>query len=176
MTERWKQPFTHVARASHRGRAAYGLCGVLLCLLGLLAAPTVYAHAELVTADPGPGEVVDGSLETIWLEFSEPLRPGSDLVLFGTGFRAVEGVQVALDLTQPTRLVAMLPALAPDNYTVQWTSVSIDGDSLTGSYAFGIRSASNTARPLLNFLLALFIFLAVVTAILALRQRSAHAR
>ena len=114
--------------------------GLLLGLLvQLLAVRAVSAHAEFVRADPAPGAVVSASPPTIWIEFSETLRPGSEVTLYGTGFRAVGGVQAVLDLTQPTRLVATLPLLAPDNYTVQWTSLSVDGDTLSGSYSFGVR-------------------------------------
>ena len=137
----------------------------------LLMAGTADAHAELVTANPAPGQVVDGSPAMVWLQFSEPLRPGSEIVLFGTGFRAVSGVQVALDLTQPTRLVAILPELAPDNYTVQWKSVSIDGDILSGSFSFGVR-ARTVRFPWPFGLFAAALVLAALVALWLGRRRS----
>ena len=129
--------------------------GLLLALLiHVLAVRAVSAHAELVRAHPAPGSVVNASPPTIWIEFSETLRPGSEVTLYGTGFRAVGGVQAVLDLTQPTRLVAALPELGPDNYTVQWTSVSVDGDTLSGSYSFGVRPTETLWLSQVGWLIA----------------------
>ena len=140
-------------------------------LIHLLVVRAVQAHAELVSADPAPGAMVAASPTTIWLEFSEPLRPGSEVVLYGTGFRAVTGVQSVVDLTQPTRLVATLPALSPDNYTVQWTSVSVDGDTLSGSYAFGVQVETQRSGPLFNLLAAVLLILVLLAMTLAVRRR-----
>lgn len=135
---------------------------ISLSLLTILCSTRiVFAHAEFVTADPPPGAVVDTSRRLIWLEFNEPLRLGSEAVIYGSGFRAVNGVQSALDLTRPTRLVVTHPELVPDNYTVQWTSISTDGDTITGSYAFGVRASSGLVGwfgPLTAGLLMLFFF------------------
>lgn len=145
----------------------FGLLAILLVI------GTSYAHAELVAASPAPGEVLVASPELIWLQYSEPLRPGSKVTLFGTGFRAVAGVQAVLDLTEPTRLVATVPVLVPDDYTVQWTSVSVDGDTLSGSYTFRLQpaNAAGRGRPSMACLLGL-ILAALVLGWLWLRQRN----
>ena len=151
-------------------RFGRGLVGLSLLVL-LLNTHSALAHAEFVTADPPPGAVIDSSRRLIWLEFNEPLRLGSDAVIYGSGFRAVIGVQAAVDLTKPTRLVVMLPELVPDNYTVQWTSIATDGDTVTGSYAFGVRASSSVAEwfgPLTVGLLILFVF---VLSFTRLRRR-----
>lgn len=84
------------------------------------------------------------------------------------------GVETALDLTEPTRIVATVPELTPDNYTVQWTSLSVDGDILWGSYAFGVQPP--TERPILVVasLSAGLIGLALLAAIVARRRRGSH--
>jgi len=153
--------------AHRNGWLTFGILAVLL-----MVGPA-YAHAELVAAEPGPGAVVDGSPDLIWLEFTEPLRPGSDIVVFGTGFRFVAGVHAAIDLTSPTRLVATLPTLAPDNYTVQWTSISVDGDTRTGSYTFGVRRPTSQLHWLFG-LVALATLLLVPWVILFVRRRRGY--
>lgn len=91
-------------------------------LLGSLAAGLIlrpiYAHAELVTARPAPGAVVTASPDSISLQFSEPPGPDSGLALYGPGFRAIARVHEVVDVTEPTRLVATVPARTPNDYTV----------------------------------------------------------
>ena len=109
-----------------------------------LAIP-VEAHSELVSAAPRPGESLLQSPMRIELQFSQALRPGSTIAIWGPNFQAVSGVQAVVDLTQPTRLVASLPELQPDTYTVQWASISVDGDAMTGSYQFGVQPLAKLA-------------------------------
>ena len=152
---------------SEIARFGRGLVGLNLLVL-LLNTPSAFAHAEFVTADPPPGAVIDSSRRLIWLEFNEPLRLGSAAEIYGSGFRAVNGVQSALDLTRPTRLVVMLPELVPDNYTVQWTSIATDGDTVTGSYAFGVRAPLGVAGwfvPLTTGLLLVIFFVLVINSL-----------
>lgn len=93
------------------------------------------------------------------------------MVVFGTNFRTVPGVRAAVDLTSPTRLVATLPLLVPDNYTVQWTSVSVDGDTRTGSYAFGVRQSSSRMPWLYGLVVLGFTLLLMRLALRSYRQR-----
>jgi methionine-rich copper-binding protein CopC len=122
-----------------RFKAILGRAAAAGILLGALWAGPVRAHAEFVSAEPAPGSVLTHAPARLRLEFTETLRAGSGVVVYGTTFRTVHGVEAVVDLTQPTQLVVFLPELTPDNYTVQWTSVAADGDRLSGSYAFGVR-------------------------------------
>jgi methionine-rich copper-binding protein CopC len=139
-------------------------------LIQLLSASTAHAHAELVSAEPAPGALLATSPGMVQLEFSEALRPGSGVTIFGSGFRSVSGVEAAVDLTQPTRLVATVPELTPDTYTVQWTSLSVDGDMLSGSYAFGVQPPPERPIVVVALLSAGLIGLALVAVIVARRR------
>ncbi len=110
----------------------------------------------------------------IRLENSEALRPGSEVAIFGSGFRSVPGVEAAVDLTEPTRLVATVPELTPDNYTVQWTSLSVDGDMLSGSYAFGVQPPTERPVSIVALLSAGLIGLALLAAIVARHRRGSR--
>ena len=98
----------------------------------------IYAHAELVGAEPAPGTAVTGSPEEIRLTFSEPVAAGSRVALFTPDFQSIAGVESHVEAQAPEQLVATVPGLEPGVYTVQWTAVSADGHEISGSYAFSV--------------------------------------
>lgn len=110
---------------------------VLLLVIGLRTQPsTVWAHSELVTAVPAPGAAIATMPAEIRLTFSEPLATGSTFQLFGPNFQSIAGIAATIDPDSPEDLVAAAPSLQPGDYTVQWTSMAGDGDTLSGSYSF----------------------------------------
>lgn len=110
---------------------------VLLLAMGLGTQPSpVWAHSELVTAVPAPGAMLTTMPTKIRLTFSEPLATGSTFQLFGPNFQPIAGIAATIDPDSPEDLVAAAPSLQPGDYTVQWTSVAGDGDTISGSYAF----------------------------------------
>jgi methionine-rich copper-binding protein CopC len=143
-----------VTRLSQLIRPALG--SVLVCLVSLsMAAPTVWAdaagahgapalsrHAELVSSYPAPGAVVAGTPPEIRLTFNERIGLGSTLQIFGKAFRAVPGVTAGVDPAAPQLLRAIPPPLAPDTYTVEWTAASLDGHTVSGSFAFAVTPAA----------------------------------
>ncbi len=92
----------------------------------------------LLSAYPAPGARLDATPAEIRLTFSERLGPGSNIQLFGPQFRPVGNVSSGLDPAAPELLRAFPPELAPDIYTVEWQAASVDGHSVSGSYAFEV--------------------------------------
>lgn len=107
---------------------------LLLCLLAVTA--VAHAHAELVTAVPAPGSTITHSPAEIRLTFSEAISADSTILLFTGNFQPVAGIQAQVAATNPQLVVAAVPPLTPDDYTVQWTAVSTDGHTTSGSYTF----------------------------------------
>ena len=145
------------------------VAGLTLLVLLLQVYP-VLAHAQLVDAEPAPGETVSGSPDEIRLTFNEPLEPGSELVVFGEGFQPVPGISSSIDARNPQQMFASPPQLALGNYTVQWTSITADGGQLTGSYSFGVTVAA-TRPPLLPILLPVLAGLIAIALLIGLRWR-----
>ena len=122
---------------------------VLLALtLVLLAAVPVLAHADLLTADPPDGAVLDAPPASITLTFSEGLDAAK------AGFKVLDasGAVVAKGTATrngATRLTADGLALAPGAYTIRWTSVAEDGHVLRGTLAFAVNepTPAPTAAP-----------------------------
>ncbi len=106
-----------------------------LAALGLAALPAL-AHADLVSSEPAAGATVPAGLNELRLTFSEPVGPGSGVVLFAEEFQPVAGVTSTTDGEVLNAVWAL--ALGEGTYTVQWTAVSLDGHPVQGSYQFGV--------------------------------------
>lgn len=117
-----------------------------LAVLGLTLVPAspVGAHAELVSATPTPGTGLPQAPGAVVLRFNEPLnmRLSEIRVLNSDGQDVAEGASVEV-AGEPQAMRRRLGLLAPDRYTVEWTTVStVDGHALHGSYSFGIGTAA----------------------------------
>lgn len=115
------------------------LIGMLLLILLGLSPKAVWAHTDLLTADPVPGALLSRSPQEIRLIFGEPNDPLSRITIFTPGFRAIPGVVTSVNPAAPEQLIATVPPLAPDTYTVQWMAVATDKHIVRGSYTFGVR-------------------------------------
>jgi methionine-rich copper-binding protein CopC len=131
-------------------RRTFFLFALLLVLVMGLQLSPVWAHSELLTAVPAPGATLATAPTEIRLTFSEPLATGSTFQLFDQNFRPISGIAATIDRDSPEELVAATPSLPPGDYTVQWTSVAHDGDTLSGSYSFTLLAeAQNDDRSLI---------------------------
>ena len=126
-------------------------------LLSLTVLP-VSAHAELVSASPGPDEVVVGSPTEVVTEFNQDLNPSRTTirVLDEAGEVVAQGGEPGAG---PREWRLELPNLEPGSYEVRYTSFSAeDGELHRGRYSFTVEasasptptssvSPSPTARP-----------------------------
>lgn len=132
-----------------------------VCLLALLVWhwPTpLWAHSDLVTADPAPGVQLTVAPTEIRLTFGEPNDPRSRILLFAPGFQAIPGVATSVNPAAPAQLIARLPPLAPNTYTVQWVVVATDQHVARGSYTFGVLPAQGQGHRWLSLAATLAIW------------------
>lgn len=112
----------------------------------VLAPARVSAHAELLSAVPGPGDEVAGSPEILVAKFDQNLDPSRTSLQVRTD----AGVIVARggDLgSGPREFRLVLPELRPGKYKVYWTSFSTEDDELArGTFTFTVLPAP-TAAP-----------------------------
>ncbi|MDA8202260.1 MAG: copper resistance protein CopC [Chloroflexi bacterium] len=117
------------------------LCAVVAAaFLSLVAAP-VFAHAELVSALPGPGEEVEGSPTELVATFNQDLDPSrtSLEVRDASGTTVARGGELG---DGPREFRLALPELPPGGYEVRWTSFSAeDGELARDSYTFTVVAA-----------------------------------
>ena len=118
----------------------------LAALSIVLIAMPVAAHAELVSATPGPDEVVT-SPEAVVASFNQDLDPSrtSIAVRDSAGETVARGGEVG-DTPREWRLE--LPALSPGTYEVRYTSFSAeDGELHRGSYSFSVIASEPSPQP-----------------------------
>lgn len=130
---------------SGRVRSLSKIALALALLLSFVAPARVWAHAELVAADPGAGSEIERLPEQIHLVFSEPLDLDATSVALIDGFgRLIVDDLGAIDPQDPRTLLinrSDLPASAndPGSYTLRWKSRSAtDGHSSAGEVPYGI--------------------------------------
>jgi len=119
----------------------------LMTIVALFAmAPSVAAHAEVVTATPAQGSTVTEAVSQVAVTYSEVLDPDSRLdILDSSGNRIAVGMP---DPADDHRIVATLdPALTSGTYTVRSTSISAeDGDLDRQQWTFTV-SVPATPEP-----------------------------
>lgn len=109
-------------------------------LLLPIATP-VLAHAELVSATPGPGDQVGGSPAELVATFSQNLNASrtSLEVRDASGSTVAKGGELG---DGPREFRLALPELAPGEYQVRWTSFSAEDAELgRGIYMFTVVAA-----------------------------------
>ena len=113
----------------------------LMVMFLMIRIPVAIAHTNLIDSVPAPGEVLDQSPSEVRLIFNEGLGPESSFEIFAEGFKRVEGILVDVDPASSSEMIASIPPLQPGTYTLQWTAISPDGHSATGSFSFAISAS-----------------------------------
>jgi methionine-rich copper-binding protein CopC len=117
-----------------------GYVGGLLLLLLLFAAAPALAHAELVSAEPAPGETVTRPLKQIELHFDDEIMDQSQVALVASDFQLATNWTQSVDGS--TLTVVLETGLPPGTYTVIWSAVTPDSHTTSGSYQFAVAGAS----------------------------------
>lgn len=123
-------------------RAAIAATGLLVALL-IVTSPNAAAHAEFVSAFPGPYDILYGTVpSSVTITVSEAVQPGSATidVTNATGAR-IDRPPTVLSSLDPTTFSVPVPGIGPGVYTVSWSVISADDGHLSaGSYYFMIRN------------------------------------
>jgi hypothetical protein len=123
-------------RDVHRRRFRRALAASAGQLLLLVLPVAALAHAELVSSSPAAGAILTEVPAEIVLTFDEAVVGNSSFqVKDASGATVAEG---APDPAAPTTMTAVLPALEPGEYLVQWTSVAEDTDVEHGTFTFTV--------------------------------------
>jgi copper resistance protein C len=115
------------------------------CLLVLVAGVPAAAHAEFVSACPGPDDVISQLPSELVATFSQDLSPDRTSI----ELRDASGQTLARGGKDPAaaRLQRLtLPALGPGIYEVRWVSFSAEDAELDrGTYTFTIVAATDSS-------------------------------
>lgn len=130
---------------SRRGRVAIAL------LVGALAAVgtghVVSAHTDFDSSSPADGAVVEGPLDEVVVNFTNPARPAGD------GFQLLDPtgavvVPSSIDETDGMSFVLTFdPPLQAGTYGVRWSVQAGDAHPIEGSFRFDVTGTSVTTVP-----------------------------
>ena len=120
---------------------------VAATLTVLLVPGLVVAHAELVTPTPADKATVSPPVTEVAGIYSEAMKPaGSSIIVKDASGATV--AQGTVDPAKDTRMVATpTTSLGPGAYTVQWTSVALDGHVERGTWSFTVAAAAPSETP-----------------------------
>lgn len=111
----------------------------------LFAAPPVFAHPKLVSANPAPNATIAPTAR-VQVSFSEALLPklsGADVVM--TGMPGMDshppmkmGASVDVGSDRKTLIIKLAKPLPKGSYRLDWHVVSADTHRVKGSYVFKV--------------------------------------
>ncbi|MEA3185190.1 MAG: copper transport protein [Ilumatobacteraceae bacterium] len=126
------------------------------CLAGLALAAfagvgRVSAHAELLSSDPQPGQVLDAAPKHITLTFSESVEISLGAMRLFDGTGAAINISTARHPGGKGQVVEVdLPSLGNGSYVVDWRVVSADSHPVHAAFTFQVGPSSNLANGLLD--------------------------
>jgi len=117
------------------------------CLLASEPVATTLGHAELRSAEPGPGDATSELPDALIARFTQDLRKDRTSI----ELRDENGDRVARGGKDPDRArvqVLPLPELQPGRYEVRWVTFSAEDDEIArGKYDFTVKAPSATRAP-----------------------------
>jgi methionine-rich copper-binding protein CopC len=120
------------------------MCRIILALvaglLGIGAAPSLWAHAFLDHASPAVGSSVQAPLPLVTLWFTQDLEPAfSGVSVTNEAGQRVDLGNAHIAQGSPAELQIRLKPLAPGTYLVSWHVVSVDTHPTEGTFSFEIK-------------------------------------
>jgi len=116
------------------------VCRILsLCLLLILPAALVSAHAFLEHSDPPVGGKVHSAPAAVRIWFTEAIEPAfNSIQVFDATGKQVDKKDTHSDRSNRSLLQVSLPRLGPGTYKVVWRIVSVDTHRTNGDFTFQI--------------------------------------
>ncbi len=119
---------------------------VLAAAMTLFVSSTAYAHAALISANPGNNETLRRPPARVVLRFSEAIeRKLTQIHVLDKDKQRVDTGDIAFDDNDPAFASVGVKDLSPGLYFVRWSNVSaIDGHNLSGEYPFIVLNADGS--------------------------------
>ena len=116
----------------------------LTLLVALVLAVPVDAHTQVRRATPGPAEVVPAPVETVVLEFLDPVLPTPSIEVTAPDGAPVAGLGQARLVAEDRAEVEFDPIGEGGEYRVDYRFVALDGDEQTAAYTFTVEAAPDS--------------------------------
>ena len=126
-------------------------CIAGLALATLAGVGRASAHAELLSSDPQPGQVLDQGPKQITLTFNEAVEISLGAVRLFDGTGTSINISTARHPAGNGKVVEIdVPKLANGSYVVDWRVVSSDSHPVHAAFTFQVGPDSNLESGLLN--------------------------
>lgn len=113
---------------------------IFTLFLLLVFTSTTFAHTYLKASNPTDGQIVDGTLNELTLQFDSAID-GNSLVTL-TNEEGKE-IPVSNSVNNDTLFVKFTSPLESGTYTVSYNIIGEDGHPMSGSYLFMVNSAES---------------------------------
>lgn len=110
-----------------------------LFLLFVFAQAT-FAHSYLKASNPTDGQIIDGSLSEIILNFDTVIEPSSLLTLTNEGGKEIP---VSISVNNDTMIAKFTSPLEDGTYQVNYNIIGEDGHPMSGSYLFMVSNSES---------------------------------
>ncbi|WP_308796352.1 copper resistance CopC family protein [Agromyces silvae] len=130
------------------GPRAATLGAAVAVLAALTAGPNAWAHAELISTAPAPGEPVAGAPTEVTLTFSEDLlTAGAEVLVTDQNAKDPHDLAASDPVVDGSVVTVELEPLADGDYEVMWRVVSADGHPVLGAFSFFVGAAAARTQP-----------------------------
>lgn len=135
----------------HFGKSTLTIAPVLALLLlslglSLAWAPSSFAHDQLISSTPKPGEHLDQAPTSLKFSFSASLLSlGNEVLVMDT--QGKDWAQGSAVLSAEVLTQALAPELPDGEYTIRWRVVSSDGHPISSTQTFLVGQATAAAKP-----------------------------
>ena len=116
------------------------LLAAITLVIGTAAMSAAQAHAKLEASQPQAGSELASAPKEIRLHFNEQLEPAfSKIQLVDAKDAELPLPKAELDKGDPKVMFTTVPALAPGQYRVRWSTMTHDGHKTKGEIAFRVK-------------------------------------
>ena len=111
---------------------------ILITLVGLALVTQALAHVSASKSIPEDGAVLSESPTEVSIQFSD-LAKLTSLELSGSNDEVTK-IDISEAKSVDGLVSVQIPQLSPDNYTVSWRVLSVDGHPVSGKFTFTIKA------------------------------------
>ena len=122
----------------------------MLAVALAVLAPAARAHTQIQRATPGPGEVVEGDVDSVVLEFLDPVMPTPTIEVTGPDGAPVAGLGDTRSSGDDVATVDFDALTEAGEYRVDYSWVAVDGAAQQGAHQFSFEPSNvDQTRPVL---------------------------
>ena len=141
-----------------------------------IAVAPAAAHTQVQRASPGPGEVVEGEVGTVVLDFLDPVLPTPTITVTGPDGAPVPGLGPARMTADDVAEVEFDPLTAAGDYQVDYTYLAVDGATQEGAHQFAFQPSGGgdlDGRVVLAWIVGLVLLVLLAAAVAGRRRGDA---